>query len=426
MVLEFGIKENVFPHFVQTAISKMRFTTEMAQALEHLETILAHPQGDELVEQLTKEIEGFLQLGEFFQFSELIAIAQTTLASLQASPQAAQTLGRLALTGLRTAYEEILKSDRIHSSTHPPKLATSKLLVWGNSCHVFMLNSDSVEEMLIPEADQIIYSRQKRFLHWREQMIPTYQLSELLSYTNPLLETSSRQDLGVISESKNQPQPTLLISKGQQILALEPEMEYLITEPELVIKPLGVDIELPSYICGCTIWKDRLFQVIDVNTLLSQIISHTAKLSNLAGRAIFSKAVADNKKIMSAITNVKQATILVVDDSKSVRHLISLTLQKAGYKVLQAQDGKEAIAKLQQNPSIQLVICDIEMPNMNGFEFLSHRLQNPLLAKIPVVMLSTCSTNKHRQLAMQLGATNYFTKPYIEQEFLTALKVIVS
>ncbi|MFB2768061.1 response regulator [Pelatocladus sp. BLCC-F211] len=417
MVLEFGIKENVFPHFVQTAVSKMRFTTEVAQALEHLEMILAHSQGDELVEQLTTEIEEFLELGEFFQFSELIAIAQTTLASLQASPQVAQTLGKLALTGLRAAYEEILKSDRIHSSTHPLKLATSKLLVWANGCHVFILNSDSVEEMLIPEADQMIDSRQKRFLHWREQMIPTYQLSELLSYTNSVLETTA------VYEPKNQPEPMLVISKGQQILALEPQMEYLITEPELVIKPLGVDIELPSYICGCTIWKERLFQVIDINILLSQMISHTAKVSNLPGKAIFSKAVVDNR-ITSAMTKAKKATILVVDDAKSVRHLISLTLQKAGYEVLQAQDGKEAIAKLQQNPSIQLVICDIEMPNMNGFEFLSHRRQNPLLTKIPVVMLSTCSTNKHRQLAMQLGATNYFTKPYIEQEFLAALKVM--
>ncbi|BAZ67859.1 MAG: response regulator [Pelatocladus maniniholoensis HA4357-MV3] len=425
MVLEFGIKENIYPNFVQTATSKMRFTTEVAQALEHLEIILAHSQADQLIEQLTTEIEVFLELGEYLQFSEWIAIAQTTLASLQASPQVAQTLGRLALTGLRAAYEENLKSDRTHTSTYPLKLATSKLLVWANSCTILILKSDSVEEMLIPEADQIIDSRQKRFLHWRQQMIPTYQISELLNYTNPLLETTFKQDSTVICESKNQPEPMLVISKGQQILALEPEMEYLITEPELVIKPLGIDIELPSYICGCTFWKDRLFQVIDVNTLLSQIINYTAKFSNLPGKAIFSKALADNK-ITSAMAKLKQATILVVDDSKSVRHLISLTLQKVGYKVLLAQDGKEAIAKLQQNPRIQLVICDIEMPNMNGFEFLNHRLQNILLAKIPVVMLSTCSTNKYRQLAMQLGATNYFTKPYIEQEFLAALNVIVS
>ena len=67
------------------------------------------------------------------------------------------------------------------------------------------------------------------------------------------------------------------------------------------------------------------------------------------------------------------------------------------------------------------MICDIEMPNMNGFEFLTQRRQDPELAQIPTVMLTSRSNDKHRWLAMQLGAVDYFTKPYLEQEFLTAI-----
>ena len=103
-----------------------------------------------------------------------------------------------------------------------------------------------------------------------------------------------------------------------------------------------------------------------------------------------------------------------------------LTLQKADYKVLQARDGREGINQLQKNPNIQLVISDVEMPNMNGFEFLSHRRTDPQISKIPVVMLTSRSSEKHRQLAMHLGAKHYFTKPYIEQEFLAAIKNILS
>jgi chemotaxis family two-component system sensor histidine kinase/response regulator PixL len=66
------------------------------------------------------------------------------------------------------------------------------------------------------------------------------------------------------------------------------------------------------------------------------------------------------------------------------------------------------------------------MPNMNGFEFLSHRRTDPQISKIPVVMLTSRSSEKHRQLAMHLGAKHYFTKPYIEQEFLAAIKNILS
>ncbi|KAM3105676.1 response regulator, partial [Phormidesmis sp. 146-33] len=69
--------------------------------------------------------------------------------------------------------------------------------------------------------------------------------------------------------------------------------------------------------------------------------------------------------------------------------------------------------------------CDIEMPNMNGFEFLNYRRQDAQLSLTPTVMLTSRSNEKHRRLAMQLGATAYFTKPYLEQEFLAALKNIL-
>jgi len=65
------------------------------------------------------------------------------------------------------------------------------------------------------------------------------------------------------------------------------------------------------------------------------------------------------------------------------------------------------------------------MPNMNGFEFLSQRRQDPVISKPPVVMLTSRSSDKHRMLAKQLGAKEYFTKPYIEQEFLTAISTII-
>ena len=114
--------------------------------------------------------------------------------------------------------------------------------------------------------------------------------------------------------------------------------------------------------------------------------------------------------------------ILVVDDSAALRRTLALTLQKAGYRVLQARDGQEALDQLQQNSSIQLIICDIEMPNMNGFEFLSQRRQDPQISCIPVAMLTSRGNPKHRRLAMHLGATQYFTKPYIEQTFLVDIQ----
>jgi CheY-like chemotaxis protein len=113
--------------------------------------------------------------------------------------------------------------------------------------------------------------------------------------------------------------------------------------------------------------------------------------------------------------------ILLVDDSITLRQTLALTLQKAGYRVLQAKDGYEAIEQLRQHREIQLVICDIEMPRMNGFEFLKYRQQDSVLADIPVVILTSRSASKHRLIATELGATAYITKPYLEQMLLATL-----
>ncbi|MDJ0726608.1 MAG: response regulator, partial [Prochloraceae cyanobacterium] len=112
----------------------------------------------------------------------------------------------------------------------------------------------------------------------------------------------------------------------------------------------------------------------------------------------------------------------IVDDSSALRRTLALSLQKATYRVLLAKDGKEAIDKLEQNSRVDLIICDVEMPNMNGFEFLSYRRQKEQIARIPTAMLTSRSSNKHRQLATQLGANAYFSKPYVELEFLSAIE----
>ncbi len=93
--------------------------------------------------------------------------------------------------------------------------------------------------------------------------------------------------------------------------------------------------------------------------------------------------------------------------------------------MLQAKDGYEAIEQLQRQPGIQLVLCDIEMPRMNGFEFLKYRQQDPSVAMIPVVILTSRSGEKHRLIASELGATGYITKPFLEHKLLAILTEVL-
>jgi CheY-like chemotaxis protein len=108
--------------------------------------------------------------------------------------------------------------------------------------------------------------------------------------------------------------------------------------------------------------------------------------------------------------------VLVIDDSITVRQMLALTLAGAGYQVVQAQDGLDAIAQLQKHSDVQFITCDVEMPRLNGFEFLMRHSQETGAA--PVVMLTSRSNEKHQQLAQQLGAAGYMTKPFSEEKLL--------
>jgi two-component system, chemotaxis family, sensor histidine kinase and response regulator PixL len=120
----------------------------------------------------------------------------------------------------------------------------------------------------------------------------------------------------------------------------------------------------------------------------------------------------------------QQKTLLVVDDSINVRRMLALTLEKVGYRVEQARDGLEALEKLSSGLCVEGVICDLEMPRLDGFGFLA-RLRTTDKT-LPVAMLTSRSGEKHRKIALSLGATAYFSKPYRETEFLESLERMIS
>ena len=312
----------------------------------------------------------------------------------------------------------------------PLTLTIAKLLVCSIGSTALALPSDSIEEIIIPKPEQIKRSGKERFLLWQQQVIPIYPLVDLLEYACPIPSTVPSK---VLAAAVNAPEdwalPLILLRWQDQVFALE--IERLVTEQELVIKPLGESIASPSYIYGCTILGDgTLIPTMDGTMLIDQVLGASAEPTvGRGGEVAMTPEISqedEEMEIPQSRQTIHANRILVVDDSAALRRTLALSLQKAGYMVLQARDGKEALTQLEKNHQVELVICDIEMPNMNGFEFLSQRRKQPKLIDIPVVMLTSRSNPKHRQLAMQLGATAYFTKPYIEQDFLAQLEGLIN
>lgn len=310
----------------------------------------------------------------------------------------------------------------------PFTLTISKLLVCLIQQHNYhhgsaiALPSDSIEEIIMPEPEQIKTSGEQRFLAWQKHIIPIYPVQTLLKYHSPCPEGFASQSLQGITTPDNWGSPLLILRRGERLYALE--VNRLVTEQELVIKPFGKAIAAPAYIYGCTILGDgTLIPVVNGTILLEQCLDSYNANGSGQSAGITVESSGDESSPPTLIT--QKPTILVVDDSAALRRTLALTLQKSGYRVLQARDGREALEQLQQS-GIKLVICDVEMPNMNGFEFLGQRRRDPELMKIPVAMLTSRSSEKHRQLATHLGASAYFTKPYIEQQFLETIKNMVS
>lgn len=324
----------------------------------------------------------------------------------------------------------IAKTDSAGVANSEVALKTTKLFVWQANFMVFTIPYDNIEEYLIPKADQLIQSEQQRFLAWREQTIPLYQLSKLLSSDVFLPATQPPRISKSSHSASDRLLPILVIKIDSLLLALEVAIEKLVTEPELSLQTFGEIKTSDSYFLGCTYLSgNRLLPAIDVTVLLSQKVDLTQStasattLSNLLNAAIADKIAASQAALSEVAPHLP--TLLVVEDSLTWRQFLVFTLQKAGYRVLQARDGQEGLKQLQQNSTILLIVTDLEMPNLNGFGFLICCRQDPTLVKVPVVVLSNYSSEQHRQLAMQLGANAYFSKPYDEREFLGTIASLI-
>ncbi|WP_246140401.1 hybrid sensor histidine kinase/response regulator [Euhalothece natronophila] len=294
----------------------------------------------------------------------------------------------------------------------PTTQSMAKLLIVLVDTTVWALPSDNIEQILVPTSDQVKYTGEQRFLQWNDQALPIYAISDLLDYNCPVPAASPNlQPLGAVERPQERGFPLIILRRGQQQFPLE--LNRVITEQELVIKSFGSAIAPPQYVSGCTILGDgTIVPVLDAFNLLESVQQTQAS------------AVVNTTTRRSLTSEVP--TILVVDDSATQRQTLTFSLQRAGYQVLQAGDGREAISVLQRHPDTNVVICDIEMPNMNGFEFLRYRRQDETLNQVPVVMLTSRSSEKHRKLCQHLGASEYFTKPYLEKEFINTLQEVMN
>jgi two-component system, chemotaxis family, chemotaxis protein CheY len=117
-------------------------------------------------------------------------------------------------------------------------------------------------------------------------------------------------------------------------------------------------------------------------------------------------------------------TIMTVDDSASVRQMVSFTLKEAGYNVIEASDGMDAVSKL-NGAEINLVVTDLNMPNMDGIELIKNVRANPKYKFIPILMLTTESQTEKKIEGKKAGATGWIIKPFQPEQLLNVVKKVI-
>ena len=117
-------------------------------------------------------------------------------------------------------------------------------------------------------------------------------------------------------------------------------------------------------------------------------------------------------------------TILTVDDSASVRQMVSFTLQRAGYSVVEACDGRDALTRL-STTSANMVIADLNMPNMDGIELIRHLRREPNYRFVPIIMLTTESENAKKQAGKEAGATGWIVKPFTPEQLVAVVAKVL-
>jgi two-component system, chemotaxis family, sensor histidine kinase and response regulator PixL len=301
--------------------------------------------------------------------------------------------------------------------TVPLTLSVVRVLIVDVGGMWMAIPSNMVEEIVLLDRDATIDNGNHKLLQWEELTLRLIEPARYLYHSGAAItpaDGSPNIDLPL----------ALTIDRGNELIAFQVDRFW--GEQEVAIRQPQGGIKLPPGFTGCTIMGDgRIVPLIDAIELINSIEREGAIVGSNSGilsTLSFDTIDQEDTPTLSQANSISQrATVLIVDDSINVRRFVALTLEKAGYKVEQAKDGQEAVDKLAAGLRPQAVVCDIEMPRMDGYGFLAAVKGKPDYKDLPVMMLTSRSGEKHRKIAMNLGATAYFSKPFKEVELLESL-----
>ena len=233
-----------------------------------------------------------------------------------------------------------------------------------------------------------------------------------LKYLGDLLNNGQQPKL----VGQSLPLPVILVRSSEHAVAVQ--VDSLAGSREIVVKSLGPQFAGVHGISGATILGDG--RVVVILDLLATIRVLHAHLQNQLVPRLASRQTVAKEEVEAD----RPTLVMVVDDSVTVRKVTSRLLERNGMNVVTAKDGVDAIAQLQEHkPDIMLL--DIEMPRMDGFEVATLVRHDERLKDLPIIMITSRTGEKHRERAMTIGVNQYLGKPYQESLLLETIAQLV-
>ncbi len=201
-----------------------------------------------------------------------------------------------------------------------------------------------------------------------------------------------------------------MIRSAQQRLVLH--VDEVLGNQEVVVKNLGPQLSRVPGLVGMTLLPSGLPALIYNPVALATLYGAAARAATVAALRGSGHSPAD-----AAQQQPVAPLVLVVDDSLTVRRITQRLLEREGYRVAVAKDGLDGLDKLAaERPAV--LLTDIEMPRMDGFDLVRNLRTDARLADLPVIMITSRIAQKHRDYAAELGVAHYLGKPYAEDELL--------
>jgi len=276
----------------------------------------------------------------------------------------------------------------------PMTLAISRVLLVRVAGQMFGLPLGAVVQIVRPHPTALSVVGAERVFTLDGKTYPLRDLADALGLARPAAAPAI--------------QPVLIANLSRRRIALA--VDEIVNSRDAVVKKLGTHLKHVAGIWGATLLGDGTVVLI-------------LNPADLAG-AVDEPVVV--RQPLRRATEHSPYNVLIVDDSLSMRHVLSLAVKKAGWNAVPARDGLEALEVIDGGVTPpDLVLLDIEMPRMDGFEFLSTVRSQKARADLPIVMLTSRGGDKHRDKAKALGVTDYMVKPFQEESLIANIDRLV-